>query len=212
MRSPRTSRPCPRSPSRTRAELAQRGRRNCRFKKVYPLATLSQRPLLAAMSSTESPACARMRIHASAAGGTFGRDAERMAELVGNKAIETAAIEWVMELERTAGRQPRDTRFAGAPADILSPPRVIEVKAFGKSNPRLRSLAGDPANGGGTQQPGLLPVCSRERPPRRSGLVYPPGTCRRSATAPSGARQGAALLHRPLARRPLRQLPAGLDS
>jgi hypothetical protein len=56
-----------------------------------------------------------------------------MAELVNNKAIETAAVEWVMELERTAGRQPRDTRFAGAAADVLSPPRVIEVKAFGKS-------------------------------------------------------------------------------
>jgi hypothetical protein len=64
------------------------------------------------------------------AGGTFVRDAERMAELAGNKAIEAAAIEWVMELERAAGREPRDTRFAGAPADVLSPPRVIEVKAF----------------------------------------------------------------------------------
>lgn len=57
-----------------------------------------------------------------------------MAELFGNKAIEAAAIEWVMDLERTAGREPRDTRFAGASADLLSPPRVIEVKAFGKSN------------------------------------------------------------------------------
>jgi hypothetical protein len=57
-----------------------------------------------------------------------------MAELVGNKAIETAAVEWVMELERVAGREPRDTRFAGAPADVVSPPRVIEVKAFGRSN------------------------------------------------------------------------------
>jgi hypothetical protein len=64
------------------------------------------------------------------AGGTFVRDGERMAELAGNKAIEAAAIEWVMELERAAGREPRDTRFAGAPADVLSPPRVIEVKAF----------------------------------------------------------------------------------
>jgi hypothetical protein len=27
-----------------------------------------------------------------------------------------------------------DTRFANAPADIESPPRLIEVKAFGKSN------------------------------------------------------------------------------
>jgi hypothetical protein len=30
--------------------------------------------------------------------------------------------------------EPHDTRFAGAPADIESPPRLIEVKAFGKSN------------------------------------------------------------------------------
>jgi hypothetical protein len=57
-----------------------------------------------------------------------------MAELLGNTAIEAAAIEWVMKLERAAGRDPRDTRFAGAPADILSPPRVIEVKVFGKPN------------------------------------------------------------------------------
>lgn len=27
-----------------------------------------------------------------------------------------------------------DTRHRGAPADIQSPPRMIEVKAFGKSN------------------------------------------------------------------------------
>lgn len=54
-----------------------------------------------------------------------------MGELVGNKAIEAAAIAWVMEQERAAGRQPRDTRHQGAPGDIESPPRVIEVKAFG---------------------------------------------------------------------------------
>jgi Domain of unknown function (DUF3883) len=57
-----------------------------------------------------------------------------VAELVGNKAIESAAIEWVMMLERKAGRQPRDARYARGTADIESPPRVIEVKAFGKSN------------------------------------------------------------------------------
>jgi hypothetical protein len=61
-------------------------------------------------------------------------DAEFVIEILGNKAIEAAAIEWVMDLERAAGRQPRDSRFTGAPADIVSPPRVIEVKAFGKSN------------------------------------------------------------------------------
>jgi hypothetical protein len=57
-----------------------------------------------------------------------------MAEITGNKAIESAAIAWVMGLERNAGREPTDTRFSGASADIFSPPRVIEVKAFGKLN------------------------------------------------------------------------------
>jgi hypothetical protein len=56
-----------------------------------------------------------------------------VAELVGNKAIESAAIEWVMTLERRAGREPRDARYERGPADIESPPRVIEVKAAGKS-------------------------------------------------------------------------------
>ncbi|KUI19811.1 hypothetical protein AU193_07920 [Mycobacterium sp. GA-1285] len=54
-----------------------------------------------------------------------------MAPLSGNKAIEDAAIAWVMELERANGRQPKDTRYRGAPADIESPPRLIEVKAYG---------------------------------------------------------------------------------
>src|SRR5437764_10738251 len=58
-----------------------------------------------------------------------------MAELVGNTVIEDAAVKWVIELERVVGRQPLDTRrHKGAAADIESPPRVIEVKAFGKSN------------------------------------------------------------------------------
>jgi hypothetical protein len=39
-----------------------------------------------------------------------------------------------MELELAAGRTPRDTRYQGAPADVESPPRLIEVKAFGKTN------------------------------------------------------------------------------
>jgi hypothetical protein len=54
--------------------------------------------------------------------------------LIGNKAIEDAAIRWVMELERSVGREPKDTRYTRSPADIESPPRLIEVKAFGKSN------------------------------------------------------------------------------
>jgi hypothetical protein len=54
--------------------------------------------------------------------------------LSGNKAVEEAAIRWVMQLERAAGRQPVDRRHDPAfPADIESPPRTIEVKAFGTS-------------------------------------------------------------------------------
>ena len=54
-------------------------------------------------------------------------------EIRGNKGIEDAAIAWVIDRERAAGREPRDTRRRGAPTDIESPPRLIEVKAFGKS-------------------------------------------------------------------------------
>lgn len=57
-----------------------------------------------------------------------------MEELIGNKSVENAAIAWVMDLERAAGREPTDARYRGAPADIESPPRMIEVKAFGRSN------------------------------------------------------------------------------
>lgn len=39
-----------------------------------------------------------------------------------------------MGLEHAAGRQARDTRYEGAPADIGSPLRLIEVKSFGTSN------------------------------------------------------------------------------
>lgn len=56
-----------------------------------------------------------------------------MVEIRGNRAIENAAIKWVLERERAAGREPEDMRGKGAPADIESPPRMIEVKAYGKS-------------------------------------------------------------------------------
>jgi Domain of unknown function (DUF3883) len=59
-----------------------------------------------------------------------------VSELRGNRAIEDAAIRWVIELEREAGREPTDTRHQGAPADIESPPRLIEVKAVGKASGR----------------------------------------------------------------------------
>lgn len=54
-------------------------------------------------------------------------------EIVGNRAIETAAIEYVVAEERAAGRAARDVRGTGAAGDVASPPRVIEVKAYGTS-------------------------------------------------------------------------------
>jgi len=59
-----------------------------------------------------------------------------VAQLTTNKTIENAAIAWVMDLERQAGREPQDTRYRGAPADIESPPRLIEIKAVGKDSGR----------------------------------------------------------------------------
>lgn len=57
-----------------------------------------------------------------------------VAPLVGNKAIEGAAIAFVMDLERAAGRTPTDRRYEAAfAADIESLPRIIEVKAVGGS-------------------------------------------------------------------------------
>lgn len=59
-----------------------------------------------------------------------------MAELRGNKAVEDAAVAWVVELERDAGREARDVRYTGSDGDVESPPRVIEVKAVGKPTAR----------------------------------------------------------------------------
>lgn len=53
-------------------------------------------------------------------------------EVTGKRAVEDAAIAWVCELERKAGRIPKDMRGSNSPVDILSPPRSIEVKAYGR--------------------------------------------------------------------------------
>ena len=54
--------------------------------------------------------------------------------LIGNKAIEDAAIGFVLRLEVEAGRKPVDRRYqASFAADIESLPRIIEVKAVGGS-------------------------------------------------------------------------------
>ncbi len=50
-----------------------------------------------------------------------------------NRKTEDFAVDVVMRLEREAGREPVDVRQAGASWDVSSPPRNIEVKAFGSS-------------------------------------------------------------------------------
>jgi hypothetical protein len=52
--------------------------------------------------------------------------------MVTNKEVENAAIAWVIERERAAGREAVDVRKARGPADISSPPRLIEVKSSGR--------------------------------------------------------------------------------
>jgi hypothetical protein len=48
--------------------------------------------------------------------------------------VEDTVVAWVLALERQAGRNPRDVRREpGAPVDVVSPPRLIEVKAFSGS-------------------------------------------------------------------------------
>jgi Domain of unknown function (DUF3883) len=49
------------------------------------------------------------------------------------KAVEHAAIEFVVARERAVGRDAQDVRGTGAAADINSPPRMIEVKTYGGS-------------------------------------------------------------------------------
>lgn len=47
--------------------------------------------------------------------------------------VEDAALAAVIEHERRAGREARDTRGRGEAADLVSGGRVIEVKAYGGS-------------------------------------------------------------------------------
>jgi len=53
-----------------------------------------------------------------------------MAANLTGKAVENAAIAFVVDRERAAGRHARDIRGSGAVGDIDSPPRTIEVKAY----------------------------------------------------------------------------------
>lgn len=51
----------------------------------------------------------------------------------GNRAIEDAAVAWVIAVEASDGRVAVDTRGTGADGDVSSPPRTIEIKAYGRS-------------------------------------------------------------------------------
>ncbi|WP_298807073.1 DUF3883 domain-containing protein [uncultured Pseudokineococcus sp.] len=62
-------------------------------------------------------------------GGTGVSESPRMT----NRQVEDAALAAVVEHERRADREARDTRGTGAAADLISGDRVIEVKAFGGS-------------------------------------------------------------------------------
>jgi hypothetical protein len=50
-----------------------------------------------------------------------------------NDDVEDQAIKVVLRIERELGREAQDVRHSGLPYDVSSPPRKIEVKAFGGS-------------------------------------------------------------------------------
>lgn len=56
-----------------------------------------------------------------------------MTELVSNAAIVNAAIEYVIVYETAQGRTATDARRKGAPADVKSDGRIVEMKAYGRS-------------------------------------------------------------------------------
>lgn len=74
---------------------------------------------------------------------------------VTNRETEDFAINFVLKLERAAGREPEDLRKKQAPVDVRSESRLIEVKAFGGSargqpvpleQRQVDALRADPAN------------------------------------------------------------------
>lgn len=61
-----------------------------------------------------------------------GGRTEQTEPIVGNKAIEDAAIRFVIDEERRFRREAHDTRHRGARGDVESAGRIIEVKGLGK--------------------------------------------------------------------------------
>lgn len=54
-------------------------------------------------------------------------------QVVSNKAVEDAAVLYVIQHEQAAGRVAHDVRGTGAAGDVSSVGRMIEIKAYGKS-------------------------------------------------------------------------------
>jgi hypothetical protein len=54
-------------------------------------------------------------------------------QISGNRAVEDAAIAWLVDIEHAAGRSAVDVRGTDLGCDLSSPPRMIEVKAFGRN-------------------------------------------------------------------------------
>jgi hypothetical protein len=126
-----------------------------------------------------------------------------MSEIQGNKAIEDAAIAWVIELEQRAGRDLSDTRYRGAPADIASPPRLIEVKAFGTTN-RGYDLWLEVRQVEEARRNPNFHVYVVENVHQATRPSHAQGSRWRATGSAAPPRQGAALLHASLAGRGLR--------
>jgi hypothetical protein len=92
------------------------------------------RPHAAGVPSIHAPvACAEPVAHLlNLRCGDHVRD-EASKPLTSNRAVENAAITFVLAYEQAHGREATDTRGGHAPADVESDDRVIEVKAFGLS-------------------------------------------------------------------------------
>ena len=62
------------------------------------------------------------------------QDLDQTFDRLAGAKVEPAAVAWVMDYERRNGRAPVDMRYdRGFPGDLLSPPRVIEIKATATS-------------------------------------------------------------------------------
>lgn len=93
-------------------------------------------PRMKAMLSAKGVAVANTATDGSANRPNINSDEQvekGFPDIVGNRAVEDAAIAFVVEYEHRHGRRAHDTRGRGAAADVESDDRIIEVKAAGRS-------------------------------------------------------------------------------